>query len=148
MSSLADTGGLWYLAGGRGGNMSLTYGARFVRGSAVFLSRFFSFLFSLSLHQGGCGFGACAGCTPESCRPGGEDAAHFMLCCFGRKGLSETPSFQGFFPHHTPRNRTGISAGVEWGQTQSGMAYPARASATRPPRLARVCDALWAVWTA
>lgn len=28
------------------------------------------------------------------------------------------------------------------------MACPARASATRPPRLARVCDALWAVWTA
>lgn len=98
--------------------MSLTDGARFVRGSAVFF--FFSDCFAsfLFFAPGGVWtWGTCDGCTPESCRPGGEDAAHFVLCCFGRKGLSETPSFQGFFPHHTPHNRTGISAGVEWGQS-------------------------------
>lgn len=103
--------------GGVGGNMSLTDGARFVRGSAVPFFFFFLLIFFSFCTRGCVNLGTCDGCTPESCRPGGEDAAHFVLCCFGRKGLSETPSFQGFFPHHTPRNRTGILTGVEWGQS-------------------------------
>lgn len=63
---------------------------------------------------------ACDACTPGSCRTGWRESGPLCAVLFGEKRFVRDTLLPRFFPHHTPRRRTGISAGVEWGSSLIG----------------------------